>query len=341
MMNELIDLTMFSRGGQGIMYGLLVVGVLLGVSGIINLLWPRSVLERPTAWAMVAVNIIFLAGFFWICRLHYQIYCQLPLEMSESMVSWFNNYMQRSAGSGLPLLDPSRSIRYTVPLWIENEKYYFWFMCYSIMALVVHFRITNHRLRALLHLMLSGQILIMFFAADPFIQPLPKFFSEIQPWFAGSQTSVERLRLFMQLYPRMTYYYNASYMWIHPPMLFLSYACITITFVTSIFMLGVRDMTIENTGYDFAKLGFVLLTLGMLLGYPWALQAWGENWWWDPKICSSIMMWSIYSTYLHTRLYVVRSGMWYFTAVMGILCFVSMVFTLLSSLYFPGEHSLQ
>ena len=198
MMDELIDLTMFSRGGQGFMYGLLVVGVLLGVSGIINLLRPRSVLERPTAWAMVAVNIIFLAGFFWICRLHYQIYCQLPLEMSESMVSWFNNYMQRSAGSGLPLLDPSRPIRYTVPLWIENEKYYFWFMCYSIMALVVHFRITNHRLRALLHLMLSGQILIMFFAADPFIQPLPKFFSEIQPWFAGSQTSVERLRLFMQ-----------------------------------------------------------------------------------------------------------------------------------------------
>ncbi len=48
MMNELIDLTMFSRGGQGIMYGLLVIGLLLGVSGIINLLWPRSVLERPT-----------------------------------------------------------------------------------------------------------------------------------------------------------------------------------------------------------------------------------------------------------------------------------------------------
>jgi len=341
MINELLDITMFSRGGQVFMYSLLVIGMLLGVSGAINLMRPRSVLERLTVWALVAVNVVFFAGFLWICRLHYQIYSQLPLEMSESLVGWFNQHMQRSAGSGLPLLDPLSPSRYTVPLWIENEKYYFWFMCYSIMALIAHCRITHHRLRALLHLMLSGQVLILFFLADPFSQPLPKFFSEIQPWFSGTQAPMERLRLFMQLYPRMTYYYNASYMWIHPPMLFLSYACITITFVTSIFMLGVRDMTIETTGYDFAKLGFVLLTLGMLLGYPWALQAWGENWWWDPKICSSIMMWSIYSTYLHTRLYVARSGMWYFTSVMGILCFIAMVFTLLSSLYFPGEHSLQ
>ena len=35
-----------------------------------------------------------------------------------------------------------------------------------------------------------------------------------------------------------------------------------------------------------------LFALGMLLGYPWALQAWGPNWWWDPKICSSLMMWA-------------------------------------------------
>lgn len=340
-MNELLDITVFSRGGQILIYSLLVTGILLGISGVINLMRSRPVLQRPTFWILIAVNAVFIVGFLWICRLHYQIYSQLPLEISEGLGVWLNTYIQRSGGAGLPLLDLSQSLRYTVPLWIENEKYYFWFMCYSLMALVVHFRITHHRLRALLHLMLSGQVLILFFAADPFSQPLPRFFSEIQPWFEASLTPGERFQLFMQLYPRIVYYYNASYMWIHPPMLFLSYACITITFVTSVFMLGVRDKIIETAGYDFAKLGFVLLTLGMLLGYPWALQAWGKNWWWDPKICSSIMMWSIYSTYLHTRLYVSRSGMWYFTSVMGILCFVSMVFTLLSSLYFPGEHSLQ
>jgi cytochrome c biogenesis factor len=152
---------------------------------------------------------------------------------------------------------------------------------------------------------------------------------------------MERVGLFMRMYPRMVFYYNASYMWVHPPMLFLGYACITLTFATSVFMLVRRDEAIEIVGYAFAKLGFLLLTVGMLIGYPWALKAWGPNWWWDPKICSSIMMWSVFSTYLHARLYAGRKGMWYFTSVLSILCFIAMLFTLLSSLYFPGEHTLQ
>jgi len=124
-------------------------------------------------------------------------------------------------------------------------------------------------------------------------------------------------------------------------MLFLSYACITLIGATSIFMFATRDPGVEKAGYDFARLGFTLLTVGMLIGYPWALKAWGENWWWDPKICSSIMMWSVFSTYLHTRLYAGRRGMWYFTAALGVLCCLAMVFTFSASLYFPGEHTSQ
>ena len=105
------------------------------------------------------------------------------------------------------------------------------------------------------------------------------------------------------------------------------------------FMLAGRDLVVEKVGYDFAKLGFFLLTLGMLLGYPWALKAWGPNWWWDPKICSSIMMWAIFSTFLHTRLYVNKPVMWYFSSIMGIICFLAMVFTFVSSFFFPGEHT--
>ena len=174
---------------------------------------------------------------------------------------------------------------------------------------------------------------------DPFLDPLPKFFEEVGPWFSTQMSSGQRFGFFMRLYPKMTFYYNAHYMWFHPPLLFLSYACITITFITSVFMLVKRDADIERMGYDYAKLGFFMLTLGMLLGYPWALQAWGPNWWWDPKICSSIMMWAIYSTYLHTRLYANKPAMWYFSSVLGIACFLAMIFTFLTSFFFPGEHT--
>jgi len=53
------------------------------------------------------------------------------------------------------------------------------------------------------------------------------------------------------------------------------------------------------------------------------------------------MMWSVFSTYLHTRLYAGRPAMWYFTSALGILCFLAMIFTFLTSLFFPGEHTSQ
>ena len=145
----------------------------------------------------------------------------------------------------------------------------------------------------------------------------------------------------MRLYPKMIFYYNAEYMWFHPPLLFISYASITIIFIASVFMLFKRDLLIEKIGYQYAKLGFFMLTLGMLLGYPWALKAWGPNWWWDPKISSSLMMWAVFSTYLHTRLYANKKPMWYFTSILGIICFLAMIFTFLTSFYFPGEHTFQ
>jgi hypothetical protein len=334
----------FSLLGDYIMVALLLLACLMGLSGALNVLRSRPVWERPTSIVLCAVNLVFMVGFVWICWLHYQIYCHLPLELPANLADWLNRQltaMNSRTAYALPLYDPANPPRYAIPVWIENEKYYFWFMCYSIMVLIVHWRVNNHRLKAVLHLILAGQVAILFFAADPFKHPLPRFFAEVSPWLESGQSHMGRIGHFMRLYPRMIFYYNAHYMWLHPPLLFLAYACITLTFVASIFMLVRREPAIEVFGYDFAKLGYFLLTLGMLLGYPWALQSWGANWWWDPKICSSIMMWAIFTTYLHTRIYIHKAGMWYFCSALGILCYLSMIFTFLTSFYFPGEHTFQ
>jgi cytochrome c biogenesis factor len=283
-------------------------------------------------------------GFLWICWFHWQIYLKLPLEVPENLSVWLNQQLaliNKNSDYGLPLLNVAAPPRYKIPFWIENEKYFFWFMCYGVMALLVQFRLSGHRLRAVLQLFLAGQLAILYFFADPFSSPLPQFFSEVAPWFAPGQPLMAKAGYFMQLYPKMIFYYNAEYMWVHPPLLFISYAAITIIFITSVFMLVKRELVVEKVGYEYAKLGFFMLTLGMLLGYPWALKAWGPNWWWDPKICSSLMMWAVFSTYLHTRLYANKKYMWYFTSLLGILCFAAMIFTFVTSFYFPGEHTFQ
>ena len=341
-MENLLPMHLFTQVGNTLLWVLLIVAMFVGASGTVNLLRPAPGLQRLTGYLFILLTGVFLAGFAWICWFHYQVYLLLPLELPANLAEYLNRQlelMNRGAEYGLPLYNPDDPPRYLLPLWLENEKYYFWFMCYALMALIGHYRLEHPRLRAALHLLMAIQVAILFWAANPFSSPLPNFLVAVDPWFTQNLSMGQRFGLFMQLYPKMIFYYNAEYMWFHPPLLFLSYACITMTFVTSVFMLVRRELAIETMGYDYAKLGFFMLTLGMLLGYPWALKAWGPNWWWDPKVCSSIMLWAIYSTYLHTRLYANKPFMWYFSSILGIICFLAMIFTFISSFFFPGEHT--
>jgi hypothetical protein len=340
----MLPLSEFSAGGSFVMATLLVAALLLTISALLNLSSQKPRYQGETTILLAATGVVFLGGFLWICWFHWQIYQKMPLEVPETLIGWINRQLElinSRSDYSMALYDRGAPPRYKIPLWIENEKYYFWFMCYGLMALLVHLRHSGHRFRAILHLFLALQVAILFIWADPFREPLPQFFAEQAPWYAPGQTLMAKAGYFMRLYPKMVFYYNAEYMWFHPPLLFISYGAITIVFITSVFMLVKRELLIEKVGYAYAKLGFFMLTLGMLLGYPWALKAWGPNWWWDPKICSSLMMWAVFSTYLHTRLYANKKSMWYFTAILGIICFGAMIFTFLTSFYFPGEHTFQ
>ncbi len=48
-------------------------------------------------------------------------------------------------------------------------------------------------------------------------------------------------------------------------------------------------------------LGFLFLTIGIILGAVWANSAWGSYWSWDPKETWSLITWLFYATALHLR----------------------------------------
>jgi ABC-type transport system involved in cytochrome c biogenesis permease subunit len=78
----------------------------------------------------------------------------------------------------------------------------------------------------------------------------------------------------------------------------------------------------------------------MLLGFPWALSAWtGEAWWWSGNVNMAIMMWLLYTAYLHARLYLRRQHMWRYVAALSILSFVVLVLTYVAEYVIPGAHS--
>lgn len=86
-------------------------------------------------------------------------------------------------------------------------------------------------------------------------------------------------------------------------------------------------------------LGFVLLTIGMLLGAFWAKIAWGNYWAWDPKEVWALITWFFYLLVIHIHLYLpTRKKL---LARLMILALIVLFITWLGIKYLPSaNHSI-
>ena len=240
------------------------------------------------------------------------------------------------------LVDPStgRTVMHVaVSLWVESEKLYVWALIVALMGVGMR----RHREQLLPGVMLAvaGLSASAALIGAPFTRPLPGFIAQYYGYLqATSMGGAAAQQGFEGMASAATYYYNAWFMWVHPPLLFLAYGAFTISFVATVQMITKRRSAFETTAYHWARLGYLPLTIGMLLGFPWALMSWqGEAWWWSGKVNMSIMMWMLYTAYLHARLYLRRQGMWKTVAALAILSFLILVLTYLATYVVPGAHS--
>ncbi len=306
--------------GQPVITYIFIVALLMGLLSVLFLRSAREKYYNYITKFLYIHTILYIIGFVFIVWFHARIYGTVLIEYPGNL--------------GLPV----ESSRFAIPLWIESEKLYFWAMASSVFVLTLKGR---KELLSFLVVILSVFSSIVFFFSNPFREPLPIVHGEIMRWYAALAGDGTIYRVAGTLYGRITYYYNSSYMWMHPPMLFIAYASLLITFAACVYMLMRHDRAYDELAYRYAKPGYILLTAGMLIGYPWAIDAWKDSaWWWDPKISGSIMMWSLYSAYLHSRIYIDRGKLWRTTALLGVLCFVSLVFTYLLTYIAPGMHSV-
>ncbi|HEY3374435.1 MAG TPA: cytochrome c biogenesis protein CcsA [Candidatus Aquicultor sp.] len=258
-----------------------------------------------------------------------------------ALLAWFHLRIY----STIALINPTNGEvlgRLMAPLWIESEKLYFWAMFLGIFTYVVHRKYKGEPFSVWLNIVFAAFTVLTMLISDPFANPLPALHQEIgnyQMAMVNSNPYIQA-QYFQSFYGRVIYFYNSAYMWVHPPLLFISYATLVVAFLASIFMLVKRRNIYDTIAYNYAKLGYVVLTLGMLVSYPWALQAWANQpWWWSPKINMSLMMWLFYTAYLHSRLHLHRRGMWNTTAILGIFCFLVLVLTYATTYFIPGVHS--
>ena len=309
--------------GQPVITYILIISLLQGILSFLYIIKRKGVYYDYLIKFIYINTGLYVLGFIFLIRFHIQIYNTVLIEYPAV----------------LRQMIPVDSSRFIIPLWIESEKLYFWATVAFIFVLVMQRR---KDIVAFIGVILSIFSALVFFLSNPFKEPLPIVHSEITMWYStlgrGDGTIFQ---VAGTLYGRITYYYNSTYMWVHPPMLFIAYASLIITFAACVYMLISRDKLYDEIAYRYAKPGYILLTAGMLIGYPWAIEAWKDSaWWWDPKISGSIMMWVLYSAYLHARIYANRDKMWNTTAYIGIICFASLVFTYLLTYIVPGIHSV-
>lgn len=91
---------------------------------------------------------------------------------------------------------------------------------------------------------------------------------------------------------------------------------------------------LESVSFDAIRFGFVLLTLGLLVGSIWAKAAWGDYWVWDPKESWSLATWLVYGGCLHLRR--VKGWRGERAAWLVILGFAVVLFTYLGMGFLPS-----
>nr|USW06651.1 cytochrome c biogenesis protein [Idahoa scapigera] len=60
---------------------------------------------------------------------------------------------------------------------------------------------------------------------------------------------------------------------------------------------------LDSWSFRIIRVGFILLTVGILSGAVWANETWGSYWNWDPKETWAFITWTIFAIYLHIKIY--------------------------------------
>jgi len=104
---------------------------------------------------------------------------------------------------------------------------------------------------------------------------------------------------------------------------------------------GENLLSPEQSTYQMIRVGFVLLTLGLVLGSWWGKLAWGDYWGWDPKELWSLASWLVYVGYFHFRYMFGRkhARINSFWAIAGMVVIVITLLWVNLSRLFGGLHS--
>jgi cytochrome c-type biogenesis protein CcmF len=202
----------------------------------------------------------------------------------------------------------------------QEGSFLFWTLCMAILALLLRRTLKERSLEAAtmsVFLLIQSFLLIILLARSPF-----RTLWEVFPTAPATVPLDGR-----GLNPLLQNFW----MVIHPPILFVGFAAMTIPFALAVAGLWTRDYTVlVRKGISWTLAASSILGLGIMLGAYWAygVLGWGGYWGWDPVENSSLVPWLVSVGLIHTMLAQLRTGKYVRTNfVLSLLSFALVVYS--------------
>lgn len=128
-------------------------------------------------------------------------------------------------------------------------------------------------------------------------------------------------------------------MYLHVPLILVSYVAFFVVFVASILYLWRRASMVDAVAHSSAEIGVLLTALAIAAGSIWGRPTWGTWWTWDARLTTTAILLLIFLGYLMLRALVEdRSRGATFSAVLGIIGFLDIPIVHMSVVWWRTLH---
>jgi heme exporter protein C len=127
--------------------------------------------------------------------------------------------------------------------------------------------------------------------------------SAILPWLVGPAMVAALYLIFMVVPTERDQGIVQRIFYVHVPSAWTAFLGFFVVCGASLLFLWRGSADWDRIAKASAEVGMVFCTLVLLTGPMWARPIWGTWWTWDPRLTMTIILWTIYASYLLLRAY--------------------------------------
>lgn len=90
-----------------------------------------------------------------------------------------------------------------------------------------------------------------------------------------------------------------KWMIFHPPGIFIPYGIIVVVFASAVVHLLNGSKEWEEFSRPYSRVAWIILGAGIAAGDMWSYEVWEGYWIWDPAFTSILMVWLLFTAYMH------------------------------------------